>query len=360
MAHVSDPIVINGHRLKNRLTFAPTVKFGWAGPDGILSDKHIAHYIERAEHGLGLLCVEATAVTPSGRFCEDHIGLWNDSQIEKHRLITEACRKNGVVSLIQLNHTGITTNPAIGVPVGPSAVPTRSGALAHEMTIEEIHAMQQAFTDAAVRAKKAGYDGIQLHGCHSYLINQFVAKKTNLRTDEYGGSDENRARFAAEIIRAVRKSCGPDFLISVRTVGADPDLEPCIAVAEEYLKAGCDYLQVSHGIEMPDESVLREGEPFNPIRALGVRFHEHFKNRVPVSCINSIFTPEDARYMLENDLVDTVDLARAVLADPRFPEAVLNGSPYVKCFECKRCQYGPFTKNLCPALLKREKENSGK
>ena len=357
MAKVSDPIIINGHRLKNRLTFAPTVKFGWAGPDGILSDRHLEHYVERAEHGLGLLCVEATAVTPDGRFCPDHIGLWNDEQIERHKIIADACRKNDVVSLIQLNHTGITTNPQMGDPIGPSAVPTRSGALSREMTVPEIHALQEAFISAAVRAKKAGYDGIQLHGCHGYLINQFVAKKTNLRTDEYGGSDENRARFAAEIIRGIRELCGPDFLISVRTVGADPDPEPCIAVAEEYLRAGCDYLQVSHGIEMPDPAILREGEPYNAIRALGVRFHEHFGSRVPVSCINSIFTPEDAKYMLENDLVDTVDLARAVLADPRFPEAVLYGSDYIRCFECKRCQYGPFTKNQCPAALKRAKES---
>ena len=298
MAHAADPIVINGRRLKNRLTFAPTVKFGWAGPDGILSDRHLEHYRERAEHGLGLLCVEATAVTPGGRFCPDHIGLWEDRQIERHKIIAEACRENDVVSLIQLNHTGITTNPQMGDPIGPSAVPTRSGAMAREMSISEIHEMQEAFIQAAVRAKKAGYDGIQLHGCHSYLINQFVAKSTNLREDEYGGSDENRARFGAEIIRGIRELCGADFLISVRTVGADPDLDPCIAVAEEYVKAGCDYLQVSSGVNEPDPSVLREGEPFNAVCALGVRFHEHFRSRVPVSCVNSILTPEQAKGLL--------------------------------------------------------------
>ncbi len=357
MAKASDPIVINGHRLKNRLTFAPTVKFGWAKEDGILSDRHLEHYKERAEHGLGLLCVEATAVTPDGRFCPDHIGLWNDAQVERHKYIADVCRENDVVSLIQLNHTGITTNPQMGEPKGPSAVPTRSGELSRAMSVSEIHAMQEAFISAAVRAKKAGYDGVQLHGCHSYLINQFVAKKTNLREDEYGGSDENRARFASEIIRGIRELAGPDFLISVRTVGWDPDLQSCIAVAEEYLRAGCDYLQVSHGIEMPDPAaVLREGDPFTAICALGVRFHEYFGPRVPVSTVNSLLTPEQVHYLLDNDLVDTVDLARAVLADPRFPEAVLYGSDYVKCFDCKRCQYGPFTKNQCPAALKRAKE----
>ena len=90
--------------------------------------------------------------------------------------------------------------------------------------------------------------------------------------------------------------------------------------------------------------------------ALGVRFHEHFNGRVLVSCVNEIHTPAQVKYLLENDLVDTVDLGRAMLADPRFPEAVLDGSPYVQCFSCARCQYGPFTESRCPAKLKRDKE----
>ena len=351
---VSTPITINGHTLKNRLTMAPTVKFGWGGPDGLLSDRHVAHYKKRAEHGVGLLCVEATAVRKDGRFTEDHIGLYDDLQIEKHKLITAACRENQVVSLIQLNHTGNVTNPAIGEAIGPSAVPTRAG-ISREMTLSEIHSMQEGFINAAVRAKKAGYDGVQLHGCHGYLINQFVCKSTNLRTDAYGGSDENRARFGAEIIRGIRQLCGADFLISIRTPGADPDLESCAAVAEEYLKAGCDYLQVSSGIEAPDPALLHPGEDCHIVCALGIRFHEIFGGRVPVSCVNSIRSPEQVHALLDNHLVDTVDLGRALLADPAIAEAVLYGSSYVQCFNCKRCQYGPFSESRCPAKIKRDR-----
>ena len=154
MTKVSDPIRIGSFTLKNRMPMAPTVKFDLAGPDGILSDEHVKHYSERASHGIALLCVEATAVTPDGRFDEKHIGLWNDSQIEKHRLVTEACRNNGVVSLIQLNHTGIGTNPAVGRPIGPSSVPCRTG-MSEEMSVDDIHRMQSMFVAAAVRAKKA-------------------------------------------------------------------------------------------------------------------------------------------------------------------------------------------------------------
>ena len=350
MARVSDPIKINKTVVKNRLTMAPTVKFDYAGEDGKVTDKHIEHYRERAAHGCGLICVEATAVTPGGRFAKNHMGLWEDGQIDGHKAITAACHEYGATVIIQLNHTGITANPQCGPAIGPSAVPTRNPeVLSKEMSSEEIHDMQDSFVSAAVRAKKAGYDGVQLHGCHGYLINQFAAKKTNLRTDEYGGSDENRARFGAEIIRAVRKECGEDFIISVRTTGIEPDVATAISVAEEYVKAGCDYLQVSTGIDWEDPTVKEEEGHYNKFCALGVRFHEHFKGRIPVSCVNGINTPEQVKYLIENDLADTVDLGRAVLADPAFCEAVLDGASYAKCFDCPRCQYGPGMPHKCPA-----------
>ena len=180
MTKVNDPIVINGTRVKNRLTMAPTVKFDYAGEDGQLTLRHLVHYLEREEGGIGLICVEATAVTPEGRFAKNHLGLWEDAQIEGHKRINETCHMNDVVALIQLNHTGVTGNPIFGTPIGPSAIPTRDGKLSKEMSIDEIHAMQESFIAAACRAKEAGYAGIQLHGCHGYLINQFVSPKTNL------------------------------------------------------------------------------------------------------------------------------------------------------------------------------------
>ena len=375
MTKVTDPITINKTGVKNRLTMAPTVKFDYAGADGKVTQKHIDHYKARAEHGCGLICVEATAVTPDGRFGKIHLGLWEDSQIEGHRAITEACHKNGTVMLIQLNHTGITSNPECGEAIGPSAVPIplwrdekTPTHLSREMTLEEIHKMQENFVAAAVRAKQAGYDGIQLHGCHGYLINQFISKKTNLRTDEYGGSDQNRARFAVEIIKMIREKCGEDFIISVRTAGIEPDVATAINIAEEYVKAGCDYLQVSTGIEWNDPSLKEEGEPYNQICKLGVKFYEHFSKRaagrVPVSCVNSILEPSLARYLIEKELVDTVDLGRALLADPAFCEATLTLSDddksrsdkkvsFVKCFNCPRCQYGPGMPHKCPAAMKR-------
>ena len=183
-----------------------------------------------------------------------------------------------------------------------------------------------------------------------------MGPKTNLRTDEYGGSAENRARFGSEIIRKIREACGDDFIISIRTVGADPSLADEILVAEEYVKAGCDFLQVSMGIELPEEAIMKEENSYGFLCSLGVHFHDHFKDRVPVSCVGGILDPEKVNYLIDHDLVDFVDLARAELADPAFPNAVLNGTPYVHCFECKRCQYGPGGPHRCPAAIKRSKQ----
>lgn len=356
MAKAELPIKIGSYTLKNRITFAPTVKFDFTDDSGKANEKLVQHYTERAKGGCGLICVEATAVTPGGRFCKTHMGLWEDEQIAGHKEITAGCHQYGSVVIIQLNHTGYTANPECGPAIGPSAMKRNSFRGEYttiEMSAEEIHKMQQAFVDAAVRAKKAGYDGVQLHGCHGYLINQFMAPSANIRTDEYGGSAENRARFAVEIIRKIRELCGEEFLISVRTSGYDSSLEDAIAVAEEYVKAGCDYLQVSNGLTSLESLSKFHDERVSDIQSLGTYFHEHFKGRVPVSCVGGLVEPEQIQYLLEKEYVDTVDVGRAILADPEFANAVMEGKDYVKCYGCKACQFGPFTAHKCPAELKR-------
>jgi len=356
MAKVNSPVKIGSFTLKNRITFAPTVKFDFTDDSGCANEKLVQHYVERAKGGCGLICVEATAVTAGGRFCKTHMGLWEDAQIAGHKAITAGCHKYGSVVIIQLNHTGYTANPECGPAIGPSAMKRQSFRGEYttiEMSIEDIHEMQKNFVDAAVRAKMAGYDGVQLHGCHGYLINQFMAPSANQRTDAYGGSAENRARFATEIITKIRELCGKDFLISVRTSGYDSTLEDAIAVAEEYVKAGCDYLQVSNGLTSLESLPAFADPKVSDIQSLGAYFHAHFKNRVPVSCVGGLTEPGQITYLLENDYVDTVDVARAILADPEFANAVVNETEFVRCYGCKRCQYGPFTEHKCPAELKR-------
>ena len=156
-----------------------------------------------------------------------------------------------------------------------------------------------------------------------------------------------------EIIKKVRERCGNDFLISIRTSGYDKDLEDAIGVAEEYVKAGCEYLQVSTGLSSLDGLKAFKDEAVQDVRSLGAFFKEHFDGRVPVSCVGGIKEPAEIIYLIEKEYVDTVDVARAVLADPEFANAVIERKEFTKCYGCQACQYGPFTAHKCPAEMVR-------
>ena len=352
MTKANDPVLIGTKLIKNRITMAPTVKFDYAGEDGMAADAHVEHYRKRAAGGAGLICVEATAVTPDGRFCRSHMGIWDDSQIPGQARIAEAIHSEGAAALVQLNHAGSGTFPEMGDSIGPSDLQMGEKKV-RGLSLEELHDIQDAFVQAAVRMKKAGYDGVQLHGCHGYLINAFMSPYTNLRNDEYGGKTENRAKFASEIIQKIRELCGPDFIISMRIAGAEKTIEESIEMAEIYVKNGLDYLQVSFGTSQAFESSPDENFSFTSLQQYGKAFYRHFKGRIPVSTVGGILTVEEARSLIENDRTDTIDLARGLLADPAFADAILSGSQYVKCFGCRSCQYGPGEKHRCPAALRR-------
>lgn len=356
MIQADMPVRIGRKEAKNRVTMAPTVKFV-AGENGMVTDFFVRHYEERAKHGCGLICVEATCITPDGRLAPSQLGLWEDGQIAGHARIAEACHRWGTLVIPQIHHGGMGTHPACGPSVGPSDMTRRFGPTESKvrgLTADEIRTIVGQFANAAVRARKAGYDGVQLHACHNYLINNF-ASAANQRTDEYGGSPAGRARFGSEIIRAIRAACGEDFIISARVSGCDPTVEESIEIAECYVEAGCDYLQVSNGMAPLDGLDHDESLPYNRVASLGVRLHEHFRGRVPVSCVNGLRTPEQVRYLIGNELVDTVDLACGLLADPAFTEAILTGAPYERCHDCPHCGWvgGRDGKHFCPAAKAR-------
>lgn len=348
------PIQIGKRVCKNRITMAPTVKFS-AGEDGMVTEEFVKHYEERAAHGVGLIVVEATCVTKEARLAPTQLGLWCDEQIEGHKKIVDAVHQYGTLIIPQIHHGGLGTHPECGPLTSPTKVKWNGGffeAEAIELSKEDVKRIIGQFIDAAVRAKKAGYDGVQLHACHAYLINDF-ASNVNQREDEYGGSLENKARLGCEIIEGIRKACGEEFIISARISGADPSVAESKEIAKYYVAAGCDYLQVSCGIaefgEVPHEGDL----PYNKIAALGVDMYRHMKGVVPVSTVNELRTVEKVRYMFDHDLIDTVDLGCGLLADPAFTEAILEGKDYVPCFSCPGCAFGPGHAHPCPAMLKR-------
>lgn len=350
---INTPIKIGSKTVSNRVTFAPTVKFDWTDESGVAIERFARHYEDRAKGGVGLICVEATCIDPYGRLAPSQLGLWDDSQIEGHRAIADACHRHGAVVIVQIHHGGYNTHPECGPSKGPSSVNWRNHKT-EELTHAEITSIRDKFIESAVRAKKAGYDGVQLHACHAYLLNQFVSPSMNIRTDEYGGSTANRTRLACEIIRGIHDACGKDFIVSARTTGAEPTLEEAWAIADAYIEAGVDYLQVSSGIG-PEEVAYPEDLTYSRIAWLGVQMHAHVRGRVPVSVVNGILKPEEARFFVENGLADTVDSARALLADPNWARAVTDGTDYVECRNCKICFWSPIMPNKCPAVAERSK-----
>jgi len=352
MYKATDELIIGKRTAKNRITMAPTVKF-FAEDDGLVKDEFVKHYEERAKHECGFIVVEATCIEKAGRLAPSQLGLWCDEQIEGHRRIADACHKYGALVVPQIHHGGLGTHPACGPYTGPTA--TMWGWPGHrseavELTKEDIIRIEGEYIDAAKRAQKAGYDGVQLHACHGYLINNFTSG-VNKRTDEYGGSLENMARFGCEIIEGIRKECGEDFIISARVSGCDPSYEESKVIAECYVKSGCDFLQVSCGMKDLADCEHDETLPYGVVASLGVKLHEHFKGKVPVSLVCGIRTPEQVKYLMDNELVDAVDLACGLLADPAFTEAILHGAAYQKCLSCKNgCAFGPGHSHACPAM----------
>ena len=354
------PIKIGSKHIKNRVTFAPTVKFDWSDTSGIASERFARHYEARAAGGTGLIVVEATCICPEGRLAPSQLGLWEDGQIEGHRAITDACHKYGAAVLVQIHHGGYNTHPACGPAKGPSAVdwPNNHRSIVTEaLSRDEIIGLRDKFIETAVRARKAGYDGVQLHACHGYLINAFVSPTANRRTDDYGGSLENRTRFACEIIRGIHEACGGDFIVSARTTAVEPTIDEACAIADAYIAAGVDYLQCSVGIAPYGAADIGcpEGLPFNSIVWAGTKMHEHVSGRVPVSVVNGILTPALANHILDSGLADTIDAARALLADPNWAKAVTEDAGYVPCRSCKPCRWSPLVQHQCPAAAERHR-----
>ncbi|MGK5549746.1 NADH:flavin oxidoreductase/NADH oxidase, partial [Streptomyces sp. URMC 127] len=238
MSALFTPYTLRSLTFPNRVWMAPMCQYSAEvfGPGaGVANDWHFAHYAARATGGAGLILVEATAVSPEGRISPADLGLWNDTQTEGLRRITAFLKERGTVPGIQLGHAGrkaATDRPWRGgepvgpeegwLPSAPSAVPYVPGhPVPAELTVEQIQEIVGQFADAARRALAAGFQVVEVHGAHGYLIHEFLSPLSNRRTDAYGGSFENRVRFALEVVEAVRAVWPDELPVFFRTSATD-------------------------------------------------------------------------------------------------------------------------------------------
>lgn len=322
------------------------VCFSFGGQDGFVTEENIYHYERMAKGGSGLIIVEATAVNEKGRLSKDQLGIWDDNYIDGLSKIAEVCHENHAKVFIQLHHAGLRTSKSINEDTITSSDYDNGKITARAMTEEEIIAIQEDFAKGAIRAEKAGFDGIEIHGAHSYLLTQFFSSKVNKRTDKYGGNLENRMRIATEIIKKIKAKVNPNFIVGVRMGCNENDLDTSIAMAKVFENIGVDYLHISTGFDnIPINIELPKAFPCNWIVYGGAKVRENVT--IPVIAVNSIRTKEQIQYLLDKGLVDFVAVGRGQLSDYNFVNHIRDGKDIDKCLNCSPCKWFSNGRN-CP------------
>jgi 2,4-dienoyl-CoA reductase-like NADH-dependent reductase (Old Yellow Enzyme family)/thioredoxin reductase len=345
-------LTVKNITLRNRIVL-PAMNTNFADADGSVNERFTNYYVERGRGGAGLIIGSAANVDLRARARIGSLLLHDDSYIPKLQVFTDAIHATGAKVIQQLNHNGrllgATKDLKTGgtsEPVGPSAIPRLiTGERPHELTIPEIKELVEKFGQAARRAKLAGFDGVEIHGSHGYLVNQFFSVYSNRRQDEYGGTLENRLRFSLEIYRRIRELTGDDFIISYRLNGhefapVETPISDVIVLARRLEQEGIDLLNVSAGnCEIP-ETLLKMIPPGSAPNACFADLAAAVKKevKVPVITVGRITTPQIAEDILESGKADMVATGRALIADPYWPEKALNGKSDLirRCIGCNQ------------------------
>jgi len=344
---LSDEFFIKNTRIRNRICVPPMVCFNWSDDSGYVTDKNVEHYRAIARGGAGLIIQEATCVTKEGRLHNTQLGIWEDEQIPGLRRITETVHKEGAPIFVQIHHAGIVgINNEAFCPDSYVLKRGKNEKAGRKMSLEDIKNIQQAFIQAARRAYEAGYDGVELHGCHSYLISQFLNSRVNKRDDIYGAEPE---RFVLEIMEGIRKLVPEDFVIGIRLGAFEPTLEDGIRHAKVLEDNGIDFLDISYGFSGEDEPFKPEGFPLKDVIYAAGEFKK--KCKVPVFAVNGLRVPEDAKEALRLTDVDMVDIGRSILVDYEWSRKALEGKETGRCLDCSVCQWR-IDSQKCPGRIK--------
>ncbi len=332
MTLLFSPIKLRDLEVRNRLWVAPMCMYSCEQKDGMPNDWHLVHLGARAVGGAGLVMAEATAVSPEGRITPWCTGIWSDEHIAPWKKVTDFIRSQGAASAIQLAHAGRKAS-TYRAQSGSGSVPIESGgwqtvsstteafpgyAAPRELEVSEIKALVAEFAKAAERSIKAGFDAIEIHAAHGYLLHQFLSPLSNKRTDEYGGSLENRARFLLEVVAAVRGSVGQGVPLMVRFSATDYveggwDQAQTNQVASWAYEQGADLFDISSGGLVAGVKI-----PTGP--GYQVPLAESVKNAAgsAVGAVGQITTGTQAEEILQRGLVDVVLVGREFLRDAQF------------------------------------------
>ena len=349
--HLREPFRLASLTLPNRIVMPPMVVWK-AAEDGAVTPAILEHYRDSA--GPGLVIVEATVVSPEGRLARQQLGIYEDRHVEGLARIAQIIHRAGSIASIQLNHAGRNTNleNTFGVPlVAPSAVPVKD-IVPEALTEDGIERILECFATAARRAADAGFDAVEIHGAHGYLVSQFLSPLANKREDRWGGSLENRARFVREAARRMRAAVGSRLLVSCRLGAAESDpgglsVDEGIRVAKWLEEDGMPFLHVSTGIGSAPK-LGPEGGLWSDRLLLGAAVRKAVT--IPVIGIGGIRNPAQAEQALAEGLVDLMGVGRAMLADPQWAAKTLAGrqDEIYLCRQCRVCHHFRHAER-CPA-----------
>jgi len=304
----------------------PPMGFILGNNDHTVSDKSIRYYGERADGGVGLIIVEYTAVHPQGAAEVNQLGLWDDSYIDGMEKLVKRIHQGGAKAAIQLHHGGRTGCEKHGPALAPSAIAGKKGIVPKEMTHQQIDEVVNSFADAAKRAVKAGFDAIEIHGAHGYLLAQFMSGFANKRTDEYGGDMHGYLKLPIRVIKAVRDAIGDDLPLIFRISAEEGvengrDLPQTLKMAPYLVEAGLDMFHVTAGTTDSGQFVI---PPMTVKKGVNLDAASKVKSTagIPVIVVGRINDSEIAELALKDYGLDLVAMGRALIADPQFPYKV--------------------------------------
>lgn len=292
------PLKIKNFELKNRIVLPPMVRFSILSNNSFVNDELLKYYEKLAKDGNGLIIVEATCVSSNGKLRENQLGIWKDKFIEGLTAVADTCHKYDVPVIIQLHHIGFLYN-------------------LNEVPTETLDKILDDFVAAFHRAKACGFDGIEIHGAHRYLISQLNSRIFNQRTDKYGGKTHfERLYFSRELINRTKELFDENFILGYRLGGNEPDLEDGIALAKILEEIGVDLLHISHGyprddIKAANKVPVPENFPLDWIVYLSKVIKKEVS--IPVIAVSKIKTEEDASLVIDSGIADLVAVGRAQL-----------------------------------------------
>lgn len=328
---MNQAVRIGNVTIKNRFV-VPAVSMEFA-EEGKVTDRMCRYFEERAKGGFGLVVVEAAMIDPNVNFTPHAAAMYDDSHIEGQKKIANAIHKYGAAAFLQLNHNGAQLTVAPGEEwksVGPSPIPSPLiDVVPHELTISEIKDQVEKFSDAALRAKKAGYDGVEVHGAHGYLIAEFMSPYFNKRFDAYGGSLDNRMRFPLEIIARIKEKCGEDFPISFRISVEEfskggrttEDTKVIARILEDAGVAAIDLTSSTYNDMVMYEPPMNL--PYNTLAKYAAEVKKMVS--IPVITVGHVVDPRYAEAMVLSGSTDLVAMGRASIADPELPNKFFAG-----------------------------------